>query len=268
MGHSEQFAAMGFLEPFWILDVDTCEAVIRDAAACVSDVSWYKGLHEFDSACSRVAQMPQLIEVVGDLIGDDIMVWSARLIHQAHGVRHRWHADVESMTWPTVNVWIGLRNVATNSFLSLCEGSNRLGVAPQDLEPPMDLLDDAEVLSAAVGRDPMIQRRDLPMGVGEAVVFDGRTWHSSQTPGPDPRAALLLQYSPSNAVPRILSGTPEISLWSEMKPPCLVVAGSRSSVNPANVVIERLRRAPGPIRTLSRRTRRKVAAARRRMISR
>ena len=248
------YADRGFLEPFPLLSSRECGAVIGDASRTAPEMSWLKGLHEFDSACTRAARSPVLIEIVRELLGDEVILWSAQLIEQAPGVRHRWHADFEAMTWPTVDVWIGLRGVGSNSFLSAYERSHRWGVAPQEVSPELDLLDD-DIVTREAGRiDPLSRRRDFPMAVGEALVFDGRIWHASHTSGTAVRSALLLQYSPASAEPRILTGLKPMPMWSAQQPACLMVVGAGSTLAPSNHVIEpqpfrrrRLRRFSGRV---------------------
>ncbi len=260
-----RFDARGVLDAFPLISAAECDAVVRDALACGPVLSWHKGLHEFDSACSRVARLPRLVEIVTGLLGEDVILWAAQNVSQQPGGQHRWHADAEAMAWPTVNVWIGLRNVGANSFLSILEGSHSSGVAPQDLDPAIDLLDDEQVVMAALGRRSGVERRDLEMEVGEALVFDGRLWHASRTPGSLRRSALLLQYSPASAVPKILAGTPTSPTWEERPPACLLVAGARSRVDAANVIIDRQRRVPGALMTSTRRVAARLGSARRRM---
>ena len=239
-----QFAENGFIKTFPLLSTSACNRVIRDARVSAPEASWLKGLHEFDSACTRAALTPALVTLVSELLGDDVILWATQVIDQNHGVRHRWHSDAEAMTWPTVDVWIGLRNVGSNSFLSAIERSHRWGVAPQEFTPTLDLLDDDAVRRAALELDPGSSRRDFPMEVGEALVFDGRLWHASQTPGPERRTALLLQYSPASAAPRVLKHAGSPPEWEQHRPGCLLVAGDGSTLNPSNRLISqrRLRR--------------------------
>ncbi|MTA78375.1 MAG: hypothetical protein F2520_08950 [Actinobacteria bacterium] len=234
---------MGFLEPFPLLSATECDRVIRDARASAMAASWLKGLHEFDTACTQAALTPALVTLVSELLGDDVILWSTQLIDQSHGVRHRWHSDAEAMTWPTVDVWIGLRNVGSNSFLSVLERSHLWGLAPQEFTPTLDLLDDDAVRRAALEFDPESSRRDFPMEVGEVLVFDGRLWHASQTPGPDRRTALLLQYSPARAVPRVLKNAGSPPEWEQRRPGCVLVAGDGSTLDASNLLI-RPRRLP------------------------
>ena len=235
---------MGFLEPFPLLSPTECTAVVAAGRAAGPEASWLKGLHEFDTACTRAALVPELVTLVSELLGDDVILWSMQLIDQNHGVRHRWHSDAEAMTWPTVDVWVGLCNVGTNSFLSVLERSHLWGLAPQEFTPTLDLLDDDAVRRAALELDPGSSRRDFPMGVGEALVFDGRLWHASQTPGLDRRTALLLQYSPASAVPRVLKHAVSPPVWEQHRPGCVLVSGDGSTLDPSNRLIRprRLRR--------------------------
>ena len=216
---------------------------MRDARRIAPEVSWFKGLHEIDSSCSSVARSPVLLAVVQELLGDDVLLWSSRVIEQEPGVRHRWHADFEALTWPTVDVWIGLRHVGRNSYLSVFDGSHQWGLHPQWVSAELDLTDDESVAREASRLDPTTSRRDFPMEVGEAFVFDGRIWHASQTLGPHCRSALLLQYAPASAEPRILKESDSTLEWHSRRPGCLLVAGTGSTLAPSNMVIE-----PWPLR--------------------
>jgi hypothetical protein len=254
-----RFEQQGFLEPFPLLSAVQCSRVLRDAQRSAPRASWVKGLHEFDSACTRVALSPTLIDSIRTLLGTDVILWSTQLIEQGQGARHRWHADFEAMAWPTVDVWVGLRDVGSNSFLRLIPGSHRWGTSPQAVARGGDLFDDEFVRNEASRFDPTAQIRELPMEVGEVLIFDGRLWHGSHTPGPERRSALLLQYSPATAEPRMLKfSKPDEQEWLEQRPGCLVVSGTGSTLAAGNRVITPQRLRCRPIRVLLRRRLRSI----------
>ena len=234
----ERFEAKGILEPFSIFSESECRRIERSARTTGRSSVSAKGLHEFDPACRKAAESPTLVGLAQQFLGDDVIVWSTQLIDQEPGHTHRWHADIEAMHWPTLNVWIGLRNVGSNSFLTVLEGSHVFGIAPQDIRPAVALDRDASVVEAARDFAPTCDPRNLPVPVGAAVVFDGRLWHGSRTVGGARRTALLIQYSPARAEPRIPGSYERPVVWSSQRPACLPVGGDCRTMHPSNVVIE------------------------------
>jgi ectoine hydroxylase-related dioxygenase (phytanoyl-CoA dioxygenase family) len=70
-----------------------------------------------------------LLALLKTILGDDIILWGARVIHQEPGVVHDWHTDIESAAphGRFVSVWIGLQNTRKESALSLASRSHRFG---------------------------------------------------------------------------------------------------------------------------------------------
>ena len=217
----------GFTEPFRMRSEEACDDIIADANATEHRVSWYKALHEFDSACTRAATDTALVDRVTGLLGDDVLLWSTQMMRKRAGESHRWHADIEAYEWSTVNGWMGLRNTNEDACLLVIPGSHLYGRMPQDHVPEgVDLFDDDAVLAAARQHDPGAAIVPLVARPGEMVLFDGRMWHGSVNRTSSARFALLTQYSPCSANVRIPVSYVRPARWSEQRPPCLLVSGS------------------------------------------
>lgn len=232
----------GYTDPFDLLTETQCEAVIADANATTHRVSWYKGLHEFDSACAAAASAAPLVSRAVQFLGPEVMLWSTQMMRKKPGEPHRWHCDVEAMEWPTLNGWIGLRNVGAQAHLLIIPNSHQYGTIPQDhASEGIDLFDTTSVLAFARRHDAAAEVRPLVVNPGQAVLFDGKAWHGSQNTAPSTRYALLTQYSPSSAEIRIPTSYERPATWSNQRPACSVVAGSGETPNDVIAVRRALR---------------------------
>jgi ectoine hydroxylase-related dioxygenase (phytanoyl-CoA dioxygenase family) len=234
----------GFAEPFRMRSEAACADIIADANATTHRVSWYKALHEFDSACTRAATDSAVVDRITPILGSDVLLWSTQMMRKRPGESHRWHADIEAYEWSTVNGWMGLQNTNEDACLLVIPGSHRYGQMPQDhLSEGVDLNDADSVLAAARQHDPTATVVPLVAKPGEMVLFDGRMWHGSVNRTSGNRYALLTQYSACSANVRIPASYERPARWREQLPPCLLVAGTGAET--ANQLIS-TRRAVGP----------------------
>jgi uncharacterized cupin superfamily protein len=133
-------------------------------------------------------------------LGNDVILWGARVVKRSPGREHRWHTDIESAFGDGfLSVWIGLENTQRDSALSLVPGSHRFGKPVQQVAcehgVKRDSITEAATLSWAREHDPDAKVVQPEMADGEALLFDGRLWHGSQNRTDAVRSALLLQYA-------------------------------------------------------------------------
>ena len=141
---------------------------------------------------------------------DDYYLWGAQLITREPGENHPWHSDLETCEHGNsfVSLWIPLQGVDHENGLRVINGSHRYGVALQSLFAWGDAARDdpaaGAVLQAAVSYDAKAALQTIASSEGDGVFFDGRLWHGTFNPGPQPRRALLLQYGRHGAPVRRL----------------------------------------------------------------
>jgi len=224
----------GFVGPFDLDGVIDCGKVESDSRRLRFIGEWYKGAHVFKGAAFDASTDDAIISRLKSALGDDLLMWSSELMLKPPSQPHRWHSDIEAVSWNTLNIWMALRNVTNESTLRLVPGSHLWGVMPQNLSD-IDVQNEASVLAAAKRFDPKAVITRIPMKEGQFAIFDGRAWHGTENPTPNVRTALLCQYSPpSELVRRPLSyGLP--ARWADELPSCVVVAGEAKG-SPSRVV--------------------------------
>jgi mannose-6-phosphate isomerase-like protein (cupin superfamily) len=230
------FAEQGFLAPFRVLTPEECAALSAKLQTAPAPLDWAKGHAATSEAYFRLATHPAIIERVVELIGEDVMLWGASLVRRRPGEIHTWHTDIETSAdvEGTVSVWIGLENTRAESSLSWAPGSHRLGLSVQEKAYQNGkhreevTAGDIAAWTKALGADGEILQPGS--SDGEALLFDGRLWHSSHNTSPDgTRLAVLLQYA-----------RPDVPIWmpdleqlefpfrnlEHVRPPCVMVHGS------------------------------------------
>lgn len=264
MGLSEaELAALqqtGFVGPFDLDRAIDCGKVEADSRRLRFIGEWYKGAHVFKGAAFEASTDKAIVTRLQSALGDDLLMWSSELMLKPPSQPHRWHSDIEAVSWNTLNIWMALRNVTNESTLRLVPGSHLWGVMPQNLSD-IDVQSEASVLAAARRYDPKAVIARIPMKEGQFAIFDGRAWHGTENPTPKIRTALLCQYSPpGELIRRPLSyGLP--ARWADELPACVVVAGEAKDspsriVNPhrpslVQAAKARLRTTAGSLRQLS-----------------
>ncbi len=214
----------GFVGPFDLEGCIDCAAVESDARRLRFIGEWYKGAHMFKGAAFNASTDRAITTRLQSALGDDLLMWSSELMLKPPGQPHRWHSDIEAVSWNTLNIWMALRNVTDESTLRLVPGSHLWDVMPQNL-PDLDVQSEAAVLESARRYDPKAMIARIPMKEGQFAIFDGRAWHGTENPTARVRTALLCQFSPPSEMVRqpLSYGLP--AKWAESLPPCIVVAG-------------------------------------------
>ena len=115
----------------------------------ITDADYVPDIIERDSSWLDYAVMPQIIDAVAQLIGDDIIVWGSALFCKAGkgGRATPWHQD--GHYWPirpleTVTAWIAIDDVnIENSCLRVIPGSHRDRISySHDTDNSDDYVDD------------------------------------------------------------------------------------------------------------------------------
>lgn len=232
----ETFREQGYAAPIPLLGARECaELLVRLRAAPEPPRDWHKGFAASSYAYFAIATDARIRSLVTAVLGYDVLLWGASLVHRKPGHAHPWHTDIESAdaTAECASLWIGLAGTGPDSSLGVVSHSHRFGTplqrAAAEHGTTRDGASDADVACWARALDRRAEIASLALADGDAVLFDGRLWHGSYNRSADrTRHALLLQF----ATPRtpIRMPCPARFAWPfesiEMpRPPCIVVAG-------------------------------------------
>ena len=234
------FARDGFVGPVPLLTKAQCSALLAHLASdqCPPPAEWDKGRAVTDWRVSRLAAHPQLLRLLTPLLGEDIILWGASLVHRKPDQVHRWHVDIESSSpeGRFVTAWIGLANTSRDSGLRLIAGSQSVGKTVQQFqtETGRTLLDASTetVLEWAQGANADAQLVEPEMKDGDVILFDGRIWHGSHNRSDlDTRSAILLQYAAADSPARMPDR--RVATWPfkllDTPPPAILMHGSAAS---------------------------------------
>jgi quercetin dioxygenase-like cupin family protein len=243
----EQFTETGYAGPARVLSRDECARFLREVELRPRlPLDWDKGTAITSRAYYEIASRAEILDVVAELLGGDVLLWGASIVTRPPGAVHSWHSDIESSDpdGRTVSVWIGLKNTTPDSSLLVLPYSHLFGATVQQVRQEHGkgyketTVEDLE----AWARERDERSKLVTVGVtdGEAVFFDGRLWHGTHNLSRRTRRALLLQYAAPDTAIRI----PDLNRldWPFRqldlpRPPCLIVRGSaqgdRNRVVPA-----------------------------------
>ena len=99
---------------------------------------WIKDLAVGSRPYYDLASRPEILDVVSELLGGQVILWGASLLDREPGAVHHWHTDIECAAPEarTVSVWIGLENTTPKSSLVVIPGSHRFGATVQEILRP------------------------------------------------------------------------------------------------------------------------------------
>ena len=232
----QKFSDRGYLPPLRLFDERECEAIL---AGLTRDqpppMDWDKGWAATSPEYFRLAVHDDILDLVTDLLGGDVLLWGASLVVRTPGAPHPWHTDIESSSpeGETLAVWIGLANTNRRSSLKVAPFSHRFGVPLQQVAQQngagREKVTDEVVAGWARERDARSGVVPVEARDGEVVLFDGRLWHGSQNLNRrGARYAALLQYATPRTPIRIPDfSRPEWPFESYRVPsaPCVLVSG-------------------------------------------
>lgn len=237
---AEQLSEQGF-RVRQVLSVHECSEFLRQTAGGPAPLDWIKGHGASSPAFYEIAARPAIVDLVAEVLGEDVMLWGASLLSKAPGAVHPWHTDIESAACngKAVSIWIGLENTTLESSLTFVSYSHRFGVTVQEERRSRGKsraeTNNTDILEWAQKRDPRARLVQLEMNDGDALLFDGRLWHSSNNLSKRVRRALLLQYATPTTPIRIADLNYldwPFRYLEEPLPPCMMVRGrGESDVN-------------------------------------
>ena len=173
----------------------------------VSPHIFYMGSNRPDihDAFLEICKMPELLDIVEQLIGPDIIIWGSRIFSKGPktGRSTPWHQDGEY--WPirplaTATLWIAIDDCTEeNGCLKILSGSHKDKIllphesiagsgAALDKEIHHDNLDEGNIIS-------------VPLEAGEMVIFDVFTAHGASPNFSDHRrAGFAIRYRPGTSL--------------------------------------------------------------------
>jgi hypothetical protein len=150
----------------------------------------------------RVAIDPELLDLVEQVLGPDVILWGSSLFAKPAGIgkRVQWHQD--SNWWPmkpmvTCTVWIAIDEASTeNGCLQYIPGSHQWAVMPHLDREEDGLLGDCIKRSALAGTEP----RDIVLSPGCFSMHQANLVHGSEPNSSlKRRAGLVVRYMPATA---------------------------------------------------------------------
>lgn len=171
----------------------------------ITDADYVPDIIERDPSWLDYGVMPEILDAVAQLIGDDIIIWGSALFCKAGkgGRATPWHQD--GHYWPirplqTVTAWIAIDNVnAENSCLRVIPGSHRDRVSySHDTDNS-----DAIILNQVLKDEHLHSAppRDIELAPGQFSIHDVYLIHGANPNNSGKRrAGMVFRYMPASAV--------------------------------------------------------------------
>jgi len=237
----ETFTSLGFGGPFALFTLEECRKILAHELDRTRPppLHWWKGRAATDPFYAKLACDKRILNLLRPMLGNDIVLWGVDVLHRPPNAVHPWHCDIESCSpeGGFASIWIGLNNTSEASSLNFITRTHKLGKTIQEEASRHGLrrkdIRREDALGWAQHLDPSAELIAPDMKDGEALIIDGRLWHSTHnTRNSGTRTALLLQYAAADRPVRIYD--PRSLEWpftflSHPLPPLLVVSGSGNS---------------------------------------
>ena len=159
----------------------------------------------FDTSFLMVARIPEILDMVEQLIGPNIALWNSSFFAKParNGTRTPWHQDGEY--WPirplaTCSAWIAVDASTTeNGCLRVIPGSHRnRHLMPHRMNAAKGL---SLPLELEAGEYDARDARDLVLEPGQVSLHDVFLAHGSEPNASDrPRRGMTLRYMPTDVV--------------------------------------------------------------------
>jgi hypothetical protein len=174
------------------------------AAQGITDADYVPDIIDRDPSWLRFGVMPEILDAVAQLIGDDIIIWGSALFCKAGkgGRATPWHQD--GHYWPirpleTVTAWIAIDDVnAENSCLRVIPGSHRDRVAyPHDVDDSDTIVLNQVLKSEHLQSAPP---RDIELAPGRFSIHDVYLIHGANPNNSGKRrAGMVFRYMPATS---------------------------------------------------------------------
>ena len=170
----------------------------------ITDADYVPDIIERDPSWLEIGTMPEILDAVAQIIGEDIIIWGSALFCKAGkgGRATPWHQD--GHYWPirplqTVTVWIAIDDVnAENSCLRVIPGSHRDRVSySHDIDNS-----DAIILNQVLKPEHLQSAppRDIELPPGRFSIHDVYLIHGANPNNSGKRrAGMVFRYMPASA---------------------------------------------------------------------
>lgn len=232
----EQFQKSGFLIEKALFSKQECKDILEGIRTedYLTTPSWSKSSAVAIPSWAAIAKNDRFVDRIETLIGENVILWGAKLAERVPGQAHQWHNDLESAgSDGFVSVWMGVENTEPVTSLKVIPGSHR---APQllvqyavDQGIAVDDITDEHIQEWARTFEADSEVNYLETNNGDALFFDGRLWHgSNNTTHLKKRTALLIQYARADCavrIPKFRHFRWPVETFDTPKPPCLILRG-------------------------------------------
>lgn len=205
----EQYRRDGYTIP----DYRAPDIVLEDIRAAHSRLverypeysDYCSALLAFDTWYLTVARIPEILDMVAQVLGEDIALWNCSFFAKPAkvGTKTPWHQDGEY--WPiqplaTCTVWIAVdASTVENGCLRVIPGSHRSKELARHRENNAEGL--ALNLELEEGAFDESQAQDLILEAGQVSLHDVYLYHGSEPNRSDqPRRGMTLRYMPTTSV--------------------------------------------------------------------
>ena len=170
----------------------------------ITDTDFVPDIIERDPSWLRFGVMPEILDAVSQIIGEDVIIWGSALFCKAGkgGRATPWHQD--GHYWPirpleTVTAWIAIDNVnAENSCLRVIPGSHRDRIGyPHDADNS-----DAIILNQVLRPEHMQSAppMDIELAPGKFSIHDVYLIHGANPNNSGKRrAGMVFRYMPASS---------------------------------------------------------------------
>ncbi|MCH2201651.1 MAG: phytanoyl-CoA dioxygenase family protein [Fuerstiella sp.] len=205
----KQYRQEGYVTPDFRLPEDVLEQIRQAHDRLIKrhpEFSDYcSALLAYDTWYLTVARIPEILDMVAQVIGDDIALWNSSFFAKPAriGTRTPWHQDGEY--WPieplaTCTVWIAVdASTRQNGCLRVIPGSHREQRLAQHVS------NSAEGLALSLELDESEfnedDAEDIVLEPGQVSLHDVYLYHGSEPNESDrPRRGMTLRYMPTTSV--------------------------------------------------------------------
>ena len=169
-----------------------------------SEPDYFPALIELDQSWLKFAMLPECLDIVEQLIGPDIIVWSSALFCKKphHGKATPWHQDAQY--WPirpleTTTLWIAIDSATReNGCLRVVPGSHKTReIYPHSLNDSDQLVLNQELDPAS---QTQLKPKDLELESGMFSFHDAYMVHGAEpNRSGKRRAGLTFRYMPASS---------------------------------------------------------------------
>jgi ectoine hydroxylase-related dioxygenase (phytanoyl-CoA dioxygenase family) len=207
----EHYERDGYVTPDVRLPAHVIDDISRAHSRLVEEHSQFSdycaALLAYDTWYLTVARMPEILDMVCQVIGEDVALWNSSFFAKPArvGTKTPWHQDGEY--WPieplaTCTVWIAI-DAATpeNGCLQVIPGSHRTKTLAKHLQ------NDAEGLALSLELDPSqfdeAEAENISLASGQVSLHDVFLYHGSEPNHSDSsRRGMTLRFMPTTSVYR------------------------------------------------------------------